>query len=67
MDNRTEILTLHWVAKTYGQRPSTIVGIADEWAAYQFDVAVLVESLDDKPGKQRTPVGAGNWDTLAKL
>ena len=25
---------------TYSQRPSQIVGVTDEWAAYQFDMAV---------------------------
>ena len=37
------MLALHLVAKTYQRRPSEIIGIVDEWAAYQFDVAVLVE------------------------
>lgn len=42
MDNRTEMLTLHAVATTYNRRPSEIIGIGDEWAAYQFDVAVFL-------------------------
>lgn len=30
------------MAAAYGQRPSTILGISDEWAAYSLDAAVLV-------------------------
>lgn len=29
------------MAQEYGQRPSSIIGIADSWAAYQFDLLVL--------------------------
>ena len=32
---------LHSLGKTYGQRPSEILGIEDEWAAYQLDVCAL--------------------------
>ena len=31
---------LHSLSATYCQRPSAVVGVADEWAAYQFDLAV---------------------------
>lgn len=41
---------LHLMAKTYSRRPSEIVGVADEWAAYQLDVAVLLGSVDDETG-----------------
>lgn len=58
-------MLLHLMAKTYSQRPSAFVGIDDEWAAYQFDAAVLLESLDDSPRSQ-TPAKAGNWSALAK-
>ena len=57
------MLTLHLLAKTYGQRPSAIAGIDDEWAAYQFDVAVLLESLDEGKGRAARP---GKWSELAK-
>lgn len=30
------------VAKTYSTRPSVIVGIENDWQAYQFDSAVLL-------------------------
>jgi hypothetical protein len=33
---------LHQVAQTYSTRPSKVVGIRDDWLAYQFDVAVLL-------------------------
>ncbi len=60
-------MLLHLMAKTYSQRPSAFVGIDDEWAAYQFDAAVLMESLDDSGGKgKRKPATAGNWSALAK-
>jgi hypothetical protein len=32
---------LHTLATTYHTRPSAVLGIADDWAAYQFDMAVL--------------------------
>lgn len=32
---------LHNLSSAYGQRPSAIIGISDDWAAYQFDLAVL--------------------------
>jgi hypothetical protein len=31
---------LHSLSASYGQRPSRIIGIPGEWAAYQLDVAV---------------------------
>jgi hypothetical protein len=33
---------LHLVCKTYPTRPSDLVGIEDEWAAYQFDLALAL-------------------------
>lgn len=57
------MILLHLMASTYSQRPSAIVGIDDEWAAYQFDAAVLLESLDDSP---RTSAKAGKWSELTK-
>ena len=63
------MLTLHLVAKTYHRRPSEIVGIADEWAAYQFDTAVLLTALEDSDGAAADdgPVSfdAGGWSDLA--
>ena len=66
------MLTLHLVAKTYHRRPSEIVGIADEWAAYQFDTAVLLTALEDSDGAaggtaDGGPVSfdAGGWSDLA--
>lgn len=51
---------------TYSQRPSAVVGVADEWAAYQFDLAVgqfgaWVEgklSERDKAGKPKHTLAA---------
>lgn len=31
---------LHSLSATYCQRPSAIIGVTDQWAAYQFDLAV---------------------------
>ena len=58
------MLLLHLMAKTYSQRPSTLAGISDEWAAYQFDAAVLLESLDDDKG--RPAARPGKWRELVK-
>ena len=33
---------LHVMAKAYGRLPSSIVGVPDPWAAYQFDHACVV-------------------------
>ena len=33
---------MHVLAMTYHCRPSAIVGIPNEWAAYQFDLACFV-------------------------
>lgn len=61
------MLTLHLVAKTYHRRPSEIFGIDDEWAAYQFDVAVLAESLaDDHDAPSAAPV-SWDWSDIAEL
>lgn len=32
---------MHQVAETYSARPSDVLGIANDWLAYQVDVAVL--------------------------
>ena len=57
-------MLLHLMAKTYSQRPSVLAGITDEWAAYQFDAAVLLESLDDDKG--RPAARPGTWHELVK-
>ena len=59
------------IATTYKQRPSDIIGIDDDWAAYQLDQAVryvgtyihnkLMET--DKKGK---PIYASVGDVLGK-
>lgn len=52
---------LHLIAKEYGKRPSEIVGIADEWAAYDFDAAVLAIGADEMSpdrDKRRRPGAA---------
>lgn len=52
---------LHLMAATYHRRPSEIVGVTDEWAAYQFDAAVLLAGLgkDDGEAAGEEPV---SWD-----
>lgn len=42
MENRRECLTLYNVATAFGQRPSAIIGVTDNYTAYQFDVAVML-------------------------
>jgi hypothetical protein len=67
---------LHFVAAAYGQRPSTILGITDEWAAYNLDAAVLVigrraeaRALEKGSGP-RKPSGNGSkrisWGALKR-
>jgi hypothetical protein len=33
---------LHFMGEAYGQRPSKIVGVEDDWAAYQLDMVTLI-------------------------
>ena len=40
-NDRPGLFRLHSIGAAYGQRPSKLVGIADEWAAHQFDAACL--------------------------
>jgi hypothetical protein len=40
-----QVRKLHLLSKTYGRRPSEIVGVTDAWAAYQFDCAVMLVGL----------------------
>ena len=49
------------MARRYGQRPSQVIGIADEWAAYQLDVATLtagrwVDGKLSERNKQGKPI-----------
>ena len=41
MQNPAELWLLHSLAETYGQRPALLLGVSDEWAGYQLDVATL--------------------------
>lgn len=38
---KRSLLNLDRLGRAYGVRPSAVVGIEDEWAAYQFDMAAL--------------------------
>lgn len=60
------MLILHLMAKEYGTRPSSVIGIADEWAAYQFDVAVMQIALDELDPKKRRKAGQPTPAQLAK-
>jgi hypothetical protein len=42
LNNKRLIWQLHNLGTAYGIRPSAIIGVANSWAAYQFDVAVLI-------------------------
>jgi hypothetical protein len=46
---------LHLLAQTYQQRPSAFLDIADPWAAYQFDRAVIAfgQHVDEQLSKKR--------------
>lgn len=39
--SKANLWELDELARRYGQRPSQVLNIADEWAGYQLDVAVL--------------------------
>lgn len=58
------------MAAAYGQRPSTILGISDEWAAYSLDAAVLVIGRRAEARTAKGPAAAGrkktSWRDLAK-
>jgi hypothetical protein len=41
------------MGEAYGLRPSAILGVADEWAAFQFDTAVLSTALDERRRQQQ--------------
>ena len=53
MKNRDGLTELHVLAMTYHCRPSEIVGIPDEWAAYQFDVAAYTVGQQELNEQQR--------------
>ncbi len=57
---------MHLVAKTYGRRPSEIAGIRDEWAAYQFDVAVALDALSAGDGDSGQAASAAEWMAIAR-
>lgn len=40
--NHEALTALDAVGRAYGIRPSAILGVEDEWAAYQLDVAAVV-------------------------
>lgn len=71
---------LHYLAKTYGRRPSDYLGAVNNWTAYQFDSAVLTAGLAHeveaggadgqparRPGKWAKPTGAGRQLTTRSL
>ena len=62
MKNREGLTELHVLAMAYGCRPSQIVGIPSDWAAYQFDLAayqVGQQALNDDKTKGRGKSGRG--------
>lgn len=51
---------LYLMAEKYGTRPSEFIGIADKWAAYNFDAAVTMIGLEEtRPDERRQPPGQG--------
>ena len=54
---------MHLLGKTYSKRPSEIIGVKGDWAAYQFDRACLIagtsaenEAYDEKRPSGSVPV-----------
>lgn len=41
VQSKANLWELDELARRYGQRPSQVLNIADDWAAYQLDVATL--------------------------
>lgn len=41
LSNKSETLSLHFKAIAWNKRPSEILGVKNEWLAYQFDEAVF--------------------------
>jgi hypothetical protein len=54
--NKRALWNLHLVATEYHSRPSAIVGLEDEWAAYQLDAACLrlARHVDEELEKKRS-------------
>jgi hypothetical protein len=46
------MVILHSVAAAYGCRPSAIVGITNDWVAYQFDIVVLLAYTREQEQRQ---------------
>lgn len=58
-------MALDAVGRAYGVRPSAILGVQDEWAAYQLDVAaVLAGGRPRDGGGTATPVVIDNRRTV---
>ena len=56
MKRRNNLLALHLIGSTYGIRPSQMVGVYDEWAAYQLDLACLTAwSKEQKAQPEAAP------------
>jgi hypothetical protein len=53
------------VASSYGQRPSSILGIDDERLAYDFDLSVVMIALTKDEPKKDDPNAWGDWKALA--
>lgn len=50
---------LHLLSKTYGKLPSELIRVPNTWAAYQFDMAVLLAGLDFENRAAEDQMGAG--------
>lgn len=47
--------SLHLMGQAYSRRPSEIVGVRDEWAAYQFDLVALRIGLEETNNGDTSP------------
>ncbi|MCP4429086.1 MAG: hypothetical protein GY803_31760 [Chloroflexi bacterium] len=52
------------MGKAFGRRPSEIVGVANDWAAYQFDKACMAAGADaeEKAYEKAKKSGKGGVD-----
>lgn len=60
------MVLLHLMAKEYSKRPSEIVGVTDEWAAYDFDAAVFIAAQDELNPDRRKRAGRPTPAQMAK-
>lgn len=69
--NKDALHTLDLLAQRYNTRPSAILNLADEWAAYQLDLCALYvgakEESERAQGKRKATHANAGYDDPAPL